>query len=294
MAFCRMCGREIPNDSNLCPFCGTPTGANNPVPPNIPPSAQVNAYAMPAPKGNAVAIASMVLGICAMVLFLVPILPIVLGVVGLILGIVGVVGKYKKHKGMAIAGIITSVVGAVINVLILVGVIALFVSPNIERSRESKDLQQLDNILSSANTAMANYRIEGKGVIDFGSASTGIQDVFDTDGSEQDLIQHAVVEELSEGTGKASSRAAGGSDVHIYLSYDMSIGFLSVGYSLSAPEIGERVDGIPCDYTDNTVFEVSTQWDTDGASESESGTYEDSDYYEDGDYDDDYDDYDDY
>ncbi len=39
---------------------------------------------------------------------------------------------------------------------ILIGVIALAVIPNIQRSRESKDLSTLDNVMSSLNVAIAN------------------------------------------------------------------------------------------------------------------------------------------
>ena len=43
---------------------------------------------------------------------------------------------------------------------ILIGVIALAVIPNIQKSRESKDLQLLDSIMSAANIAAANSQLE--------------------------------------------------------------------------------------------------------------------------------------
>lgn len=43
---------------------------------------------------------------------------------------------------------------------ILIGVIILAVIPNIQRSRESKDLTKLDNIMSAANIAVANSRMK--------------------------------------------------------------------------------------------------------------------------------------
>ena len=42
---------------------------------------------------------------------------------------------------------------------ILIGVIALAVIPNIQRSRESKDLTTLDNIMSAANVGAANAKL---------------------------------------------------------------------------------------------------------------------------------------
>ncbi len=52
---------------------------------------------------------------------------------------------------------------------ILIGVIALAVIPNIQRSRESKDLQQLDSLASATNVALANKATASKGsyTIDF-------------------------------------------------------------------------------------------------------------------------------
>ncbi len=43
---------------------------------------------------------------------------------------------------------------------ILIGVIALAVIPNIQRSRESKDLTTLDNIMSACNVAAANAQLK--------------------------------------------------------------------------------------------------------------------------------------
>ena len=45
---------------------------------------------------------------------------------------------------------------------ILIGVIALAVIPNIQRSRESKDLSTLDNVLSACNVAAANAQMKVK------------------------------------------------------------------------------------------------------------------------------------
>ena len=51
---------------------------------------------------------------------------------------------------------------------ILIGVVALAVLPNIGRSRESKDLQTLDNILASTNIALANKQVKGAGSFTIG------------------------------------------------------------------------------------------------------------------------------
>ena len=65
--------------------------------------------------------------------------------------------KDKKYKdGFSLVEII--IVIAIM--AILVGVIALAVIPNINRSKESKDFSALDNILSAANNSVANAKIE--------------------------------------------------------------------------------------------------------------------------------------
>ena len=278
MAVCSKCQKELPEGAILCPFCGTPVEEGGT-------SQATQGYSQPVEQpredysvkktGNGLAVASMVLGIVGAALFLLPVIPIILGVIGLIFGIIGVIGRNKPKKGMAIAGIVTSLVAIIIGGLLVFGVFSA-VSSNIERSRESKDLIELDNILSSANVAIANLQAKGKDVIDLGTTSTGVQDSENPDASEKDKIQHSIYSELLC-AGKASSKAASGSDIHIYLSYDASKGaaFISVGYSKTAPSPGEMVDGIPCEYTSNTVFAVSTSpsvdFDTKSTDKKDSG-----------------------
>ena len=73
---------------------------------------------------------------------------------------------------------------------ILIGVIALAVIPNIQRSRESKDLTTLDNVLSSANIAIANNQISGAGSFVVGGAAST------TSGTGADKVKAAVEKEL--------------------------------------------------------------------------------------------------
>ena len=56
---------------------------------------------------------------------------------------------------------------------ILIGVIALAVIPNIQRSRESKDLTALDNILSSTNIAIANLKVTTDGNFEYPTSDPG-------------------------------------------------------------------------------------------------------------------------
>ena len=71
-------------------------------------------------QGNGMAVAAMVLGIIALVLFWVPVLNWILGLLGIVFGAVGMskAGKIGgRGKGMALAGLITGLVGALLGVL---------------------------------------------------------------------------------------------------------------------------------------------------------------------------------
>jgi len=76
-------------------------------------------------KQKGISIAGMVLGICSIVFIWVPILDWILAIVGLILSIVAL-SKIKKEpakydgKGMAIAGLVTSIIALVILVVFVI------------------------------------------------------------------------------------------------------------------------------------------------------------------------------
>lgn len=97
------------------PYCAypRPDGSFSPYPP------QNNPYA-PRP-GRGFAVASLVLGICSIVLCCVWYFSVILAILSFIFGIVGV---KKGGGGMATAGIITSAVGFVLAVAVIIMVIA--------------------------------------------------------------------------------------------------------------------------------------------------------------------------
>lgn len=68
-------------------------------------------------KKDSMVIASLVLGILGIVFCWTYCVPIILGLIGLIMGIVGMV-KTKEHRGIALAGIITSCIGLVLGFLL--------------------------------------------------------------------------------------------------------------------------------------------------------------------------------
>ena len=92
---------------------------------------------------------------------------------------------------------------------ILIGVIALAVIPNIQRSRESKDLTSLDNILSATNVAIANLKITADGGDEYKSGSS-------------DKVVKAVYDEL--GAVSLGSSAATKDSAKIFIEYKVGTG----------------------------------------------------------------------
>ncbi len=79
-----------------------------------------------APKDRkGLAIASLVLGILALVLFCIPYVPEICGILALIFGIIGL--KSSK-RGMSIAGIVTGILGIVLCVVLYIGIAFLGLS----------------------------------------------------------------------------------------------------------------------------------------------------------------------
>lgn len=73
---------------------------------------------------------------------------------------------------------------------ILVGVVALAVIPNLERSRESKDLTTLDNIASALATSVANAGAS--------AAAESTFDITEVTGTPTDAVLKQMVENLGD------------------------------------------------------------------------------------------------
>ncbi len=137
---------------------------------------------------------------------------------------------------------------------ILIGVIALAVIPNNQRSRESKDIEQLDSLASATNVALANIASATSGTItiDLSSHSasatgTGASDVLDA--IENDIGD---IDGVDLGAGCASAATS----VKIVWSVDATNGTTSVSVAADP--------AVTCNYTtkeDGTTkqtYEVST------------------------------------
>lgn len=119
---------------------------------------------------------------------------------------------------------------------ILIGVIALAVIPNINKSRESKDLATLDAICSALNAGVANSQAKGSGDFKFDPKETI------TGTGELDKVKKATYEALGSGTSDLGSVSG-----DIKCEYNVSTKTIKV----YVPGTGENSkDGVAlCDYT---------------------------------------------
>ena len=124
---CTKCGHNNVAEARFCEECGSPLGGATPQPSYAPPQPsygmpQQNFGGMqpPKPQGSpGFGIASMVCGIVALVTACcIPYVPIILALVGVVLGGVGLRGN-RRGKGMAIAGLVTSIIALVPTVIVI-------------------------------------------------------------------------------------------------------------------------------------------------------------------------------
>lgn len=92
---------------------------------------------------------------------------------------------------------------------ILIGVIALAVIPNINKSRESKDLATLDAICSALNSAVATTQTTGSGTFEYNPSNASAAGV-----------EKATYDAMGSGSSTLGSAAANG--CKIYCKYDVS------------------------------------------------------------------------
>ena len=103
--FCANCGYENPDGAGFCCKCGAPLGNNT----SFTSQGQPVYYVQPTSSNSkGLSISSLVLGICGLIMWLLPILGLPVTIVGLILGIIAI---RKGERGMAIAGVVLSSIG---------------------------------------------------------------------------------------------------------------------------------------------------------------------------------------
>lgn len=111
---CLKCGSEIDDNSSFCPNCGEKIQTNNFTPFN---NEQKNYYNLNN-QSIGLGVASLVLGILAIVSFWSIIPPVIFAVLSIVFGAIQI--SKKCGKAMSIAGIITSIIGIILVVIMFI------------------------------------------------------------------------------------------------------------------------------------------------------------------------------
>ena len=182
--FCEFCGSPIPDGSSICPTCAAPVKGSvlpaqepvsvqpieavpvQPVQP-VQPVYQQPVYQQPAYQAaqpiyqqsaggsKALAIVSLILGICGLIFCWIPVFGLLISVAGLILGILS--RKNPNGRGMGITGFILSIIGCAIGALMLFSVFAASTSSYSSRaSSVSRSLSRSLSISRSRSRAKKN------------------------------------------------------------------------------------------------------------------------------------------
>lgn len=131
---------------------------------------------------------------------------------------------------------------------ILVGVVALAVIPNIEKSRESKDFATLDAVCSALNAAVASTQATSSGVFELPTSAPA------SPATEIDKVKAGVIENLGDGAKTLTSSNA--SDAKIMCSYDVSTGKIEV-YASTDGSDGNAGTVVKCKYNDQKDLKVT-------------------------------------
>lgn len=183
--FCFKCGGSMPDESTVCPQCGTAVAnapvasAPQPAPPppsagsawlNVPPGqpqqypgqaqaypAQAQQYPAAPPPTDGKAVASLVLGIVSIFLCL----GIFSGIPAVILGHISLSNIRKsmgriQGSGMATAGLVMGYIGIAFGLLILPAIMI----PNLMRARMSANASAAASTVRMVNTSQASYSID--------------------------------------------------------------------------------------------------------------------------------------
>jgi len=184
--FCEFCGSLIPDGSSICPTCAAPVKGSvqpaqdpvsvqpieavpvQPVQPVQPvyqqpvyqqPAYQQSQPIYPAAGGGskALAIVSLVLGICGLVFCWIPFFGLLIAVAGLITGILS--RKNINGKGMGTTGFILSIIGCAIGGLMLFSLLATGTSSYTKRaSSVSRSLSRSLSISRSRSRASSRKK----------------------------------------------------------------------------------------------------------------------------------------
>ena len=140
---------------------------------------------------------------------------------------------------------------------ILIGVIALAVIPNIQRSRESKDISMLDSIASAANAGIANNQVSAstdKTITLYNLSSGKATKAVTTFTTAEQKVAKAVYDTVAADAGNVGSGAAQ-TGAKIDLIYNTGSG---TGAAKITVQIVNSSGVVACKYlSDPSVFKVT-------------------------------------
>ena len=128
--YCNKCGSYIPSKRTVCSNCGAPVPDPNAPAPVVEPE--------PEKRPNGIAVAGLVMGILTIVLCWFPGIPFLTGLLGLIFSIAGLAKKNARSKGAAVAGLILSIVGGALSVVMLFALLIPGVAKYLAVAEEAK------------------------------------------------------------------------------------------------------------------------------------------------------------
>ena len=148
--FCESCGSSVPDGQAFCSNCGAPVTQavpqaapaqpvyQQPVAQPVQPVYQPVMVQQPVAKSSGMAIAGLIMGIFTVIFCWVPVVGFILGVLGLIFSIAGIAKKNGGAKGAAIAGLVLTIIGAIVSVIMLAAVLATGPSSYMEAAQSAQ------------------------------------------------------------------------------------------------------------------------------------------------------------
>jgi len=155
--FCESCGASVPEGQSICPNCGAAVAQAAPAAqpvyqqpvaqpvyqqPVAQPVVQVQPVVVqqpaPAGKSSGMAIAGLIMGIFTLIFCWVPVVGFILGILGLIFSIAGIAKKNGGAKGAAIAGLVLTIIGAIVSVVMLGAVLTAGTSSYMEAAESAQ------------------------------------------------------------------------------------------------------------------------------------------------------------
>lgn len=140
--------------------------------------------------------------------------------------------KKMNNKGFSLVELI--VVIAIMAVLM--GVLAPTLIGNIEKSRESKDLQNLDSIYNAINTVLATETGAKEGKASYAGSSTKVNDVLAKASANQNAFDKKLIEALGTSVDTGSAACIGtDAEIYFYVTTDLRVCVYLKGSSDGAP-----------------------------------------------------------